>query len=144
MSIFIKQAWKISWVAKSSLIAIRQFSLVPRTCREPWKNFQKCNEKSLINFFTLLICHLPFWRYQLKTTLKPCPTAHTHIGQKRKCPPPPPVWGHGKLMAVILDFYLHDKIRGSPEWLILEWGHSISMYFSVFVYMITEQHFVPV
>ena len=40
-------------------------------------------------------------------------TAYTP--KKEVPPPPPPVWGHGKLMAVILDFYLHDKIRGSPE-----------------------------
>ena len=61
--------------------------------------FKELNGENVYNFYKAL-----------KTI--PCPTAHTHIGQKRKCPPSPhpPVWGHGKLMAVILDFYLHDKI----------------------------------
>ena len=70
--------------------------------------FKELNSENVYNFYKAL-----------KTI--PCPMAQTHIRQERKCPPPhPPVWGHGKLMAFILDFYLHDKIRGSPECLILE------------------------
>ena len=40
------------------------------------------------------------------------------------------------------------KLKGYkiPVWLILEWVHPISayVYFSVFVYMIPKQHFIPV